>query len=209
LYGRLPVRKSGLSRYGAAVAHHRDVRPGYTVIHPNRDRAICKVTRIFVVIVLLISVALMLAVTVGAWSKLEGMKPVNFVWCAIYVVMAFFIARWARGLLPIAGVLGLLLLAIALIASVGFGGTSWFDRSNSNYGAAHALGGGQGLSSNTIGTLLLLLIPVEILLILVAILGFAQGWNVELEVPDEEAAARRRGGGRRETPFGGGRAAAT
>ena len=97
LYGRLPVRKSRLSRYGPAVARHRDVRPGYTVIHPNRDRAICKLTRIFVVIVLLVSVALMLAVTVGGWSKLEGMTPVNFVWCALYVVMAFFIARWASG----------------------------------------------------------------------------------------------------------------
>jgi hypothetical protein len=192
------------------VAQHRDVRPGYTVIHPNRDRVICKLTRIFVVIVLLISVALMLAVTVGGWSKLEGMTPINFVWCALYVVIAFFIARWARGLLPIAGVLGLLLLAIALIASVGFGGTSWFDRSNASYGAAHALGGGQGLSSDTIGTLVLLLVPVELVLILVAVVGFAQGWNVELEVPDEEAAARRSGGGgRQETRFGGGRTAAT
>jgi hypothetical protein len=190
------------------VAQHRDVRPGYTVIHPNRDRAICKATRIFVVIVLLVSVALMLAVTVGAWSKLEGMTPVNFIWCAIYVVMAFFIARWARGLLPIAGVLGLLLLAIAVIASVGFGGTSWFDRSNSSYAGAHALGGGQGLSSDTVGTLVLLLVPVEIVLILVAIIGFAQGWNVELEVPDEEAAARGPGG-RPRTRFGGGRTAAT
>ena len=97
-----------------------------------------------------------------------------------------------------------------MIASVGFGGTSWFDRSNSSYGAAHALGGGQGLSSSTIGTLVLLLVPVELVLILVAILGFAQGWNVELEVPDEEAAARRAGGrGQRGTGFGGGRAAAT
>ncbi len=191
------------------MAQHRDVRPGYTVIHPNRDRAICKVTRIFVVIVLLVSVALMLAVTVGAWSKLEGMTPVNFIWCAVYIVMAFFIARWARGLLPIAGVLGLLLLAIALIASVGFGGTSWFDRSNSSYAAAHSLGGGHGFSSDTIGTLILLLVPVEVVLIVVAIVGFAQGWNVELEVPDAEAAARRRRGGQAGTPFGGGRAAAT
>jgi hypothetical protein len=32
---------------------------------------------------------------------------------------------------------------------------------------------------------------VEALLIVVAMVGFAQGWNVELEVPTEEA--RRRG----------------
>jgi len=190
------------------VAHHRDVRPGYTVIHPNRDRAVCKVTRIFVVIVLLVSVGLMLAATVGGWSKLEGMTPVNFIWCAIYLVMAFFIARWARGLLPIAGVLGLLLVAISLIATLGLGGTSWFDRSNHSYAAAHALGGGRGLSSDTIGLLVLLLAPVELVLILAAIVGFAQGWNVELEVPDEEAATRRRGK-RDGRSLGGGQPAAT
>jgi hypothetical protein len=190
------------------VAQRREVRPGYTVIHPNRDRAVCKVTRIFVVLVLLVSVALMLAVTVGGWSKLEGMTPVNFVWCAIYVVMAVFIWRWARGLLPIVGVLGLLLLAITLIATFGLGGTSWFDRSNSHYAAAQALGGGQGLSSGAIGTLLLVLVPVEVVLILVTIVGFTQRWNVELEVPDEEAAARR-GGGRKGSGLRGPRAAAT
>ena len=51
--------------------------------------------------------------------------------------------------------------------------------------------GGTGLSASTVGTLTLLLIPVEAVLAVVAIVGFAQGWNVELEVPDEEA--RRRG----------------
>jgi hypothetical protein len=51
--------------------------------------------------------------------------------------------------------------------------------------------GGSGLSADTIGTFTLLLVPVEIVLVVVAMFGFAQGWNVELEVPDEEA--RRRG----------------
>jgi hypothetical protein len=184
-------------RYRAPVAQRREVRPGYTVIRPNRERLICKVTRVLVVIVLLVSVGLMLAITVGAWSVLEGMTPVNFIWCALDVVIAIFIARWARGLLPIAAVLALLLLAIALIATAGFGGTSWFDRSRASYGVAHALGGGPGLSADTTGTLVLLLVPVELVLILLALAGFAQRWNVELEVPDEEAAGRRSGGGGR------------
>ena len=59
----------------------RNVRPGYTVIHPNRDKASCKLTRLLVVLILLASVALMLVVTIGGWSKLQGLKPVNFVWC--------------------------------------------------------------------------------------------------------------------------------
>ncbi len=162
------------------------MRPGYRVVHPNRERAICKLTRGFVVIVLLVSVALMLAVTVGGWSKLQGMTPVNFIWSAVYLVMAVFIARWARGLLPIAAVLGLLLLAIAAIASLGVGGTSWFDRGHGSYAAAHALGGGVGLGPDVIGTIVVALIPVQLVLILVAVVAFAQGWNVELEVPDAE-----------------------
>jgi hypothetical protein len=174
------------------VARARDIRPGYKVVHPNRERTVCKLTRVFVVLVLLASVALMLTVTVGGWSKLEGMTPVNFVWSAAYVVMAFFIAKWARGLLPIAAALGLLLLAFAAIASLGVGGTSWFDRSHSTYAGAHALGGGQGLSASAIGTFVLLLVPVELVLIIVAIVGFAQGWNVELEVPEDGTSVRLR-----------------
>jgi hypothetical protein len=43
---------------------------------------------------------------------------------------------------------------------------------------------------------------VELVLILAAILGFAQGWNLELEIPDEEAAARRGGGPGDRSGFG-------
>jgi hypothetical protein len=172
------------------VAPTRNIRPGYTVIHPNRDRAACKLTRMLVVLVLLVSVGLMLTVTIGGWSKLQGMTPVNFIWCGIYLVMAFYIARWARGLLPLAAVLGVLLLAIAAIAGFGLGGTSWYDRSHSAFAHAHAIGGGAGLNADLLGTLVFLLVPVEILLVVIAMLGFSQGWNVELEVTREEAERR-------------------
>jgi hypothetical protein len=172
------------------MAQQRRIRAGYAIIHPNRERLICKVTRLFVVLVLLVSVGLMLAVTIGGWSKLEGMTPINFAWSAIYVVIAFFILRWSRGLLPIAAALGVLLLAIAVIAWFGLGGTSWYDRSHSAYAGAHALGGGAGLSASVLGTLVVLLVPVELVLVVVAIVGFAQGWNVELEVTHEEVLRR-------------------
>ena len=42
-----------------------------------------------------------------------------------------------------------------------------------------------------LGTITVLLIPVEVALIVMAMIGFSQGWNVEMEVPEEEA--RRRG----------------
>ncbi len=88
------------------MAQVRNIRPGYVVVHPNRDKASCKLVRILVVAVLLASVAVMLVLTIGGWSKLEGLKPVNFVWCLLYLIIAVYIWRWARGLLPIAAALG-------------------------------------------------------------------------------------------------------
>jgi hypothetical protein len=173
------------------VAQVRNTRPGYTVIHPNRDKASCKLTRLLVVAVLLASVALMLIITIGGWSKLQGLEAINFVWCIVYVIIAVFIWRWARGLLPIAAALGILLFIIAVIAGTGLAGTSWSDRNNPGFAPAQSLFGGGGLSSSVLSALTMLLIPVELLLIVVAMIGFAQGWNVEQEVPDEEA--RKRG----------------
>jgi hypothetical protein len=171
------------------VAQRRILRPGYTVVHPNREKTICKLTRVLVALILLLSVALMLAVTIGGWTKLQGMKPINFIWCAIYLVMAIYVLRWARGLLPITAALAVLLIAIAAIAGLGVGGTSWFDRGHYGYGHAGSLFGGAGLSADTIGALTLVLVPVEALLVIVAMVGFGQGWNVELEVPKTKPAA--------------------
>ena len=73
----------------------------------------------------------MLIVTIGGWSKLQGLKAVNFAWCIVYLIIAFYIARrWARGLLPIAAAMAILLLILTLIAGTGVSGTSWFDRSH-------------------------------------------------------------------------------
>jgi hypothetical protein len=173
------------------VAQVRNIRPGYAVIHPNRDKAVCKLTRLLVVLFLLASVALMLILTIGGWSKLQGLKPINFIWCLLYVILAGFVWRWSRGLLPIAAALGMLLLIIAAIAGTGLAGTSWFDRNHHGYTGAQSLFGGSGLGSGLLGSLTLLMVPVELALIVFAMIGFAQGWNVELEVPEEEA--RRRG----------------
>jgi hypothetical protein len=171
----------------------RHIPPGYTVVHPNRHKAVCKATKAIVVLILLASVALMLIVTIGGWSKLQGLKPVNIAWCLVYAIIAFYVARWSRGLLPIAAALAILLLIIALIAGTGVSGTSWFDRSAAGFAPAESLFGGKGLSANTLGLLTLLIVPVQALLIFFAMRGFAQGWNVEVEMPIEEA--NRRFGG--------------
>src|SRR5690348_11425904 len=174
------------------MADHRTVTPGYAVVFPNREKATSKMMKALVALILLASVALLLIVTIGGWSQLEGMKPINFFLCFAYLIIAFYIfVRWARGMLPIAAGLAILLLMIAIVAGLGLSGTSWFDRSHSGFAHAKSLLGGQGLSADTIGTVILLLIPVQVLLILVALRAFAQGWNVEQEVPIDEA--RKRG----------------
>jgi hypothetical protein len=149
------------------------------------------VTKLIVVAILVGSVALILLITVGGWSKLQGLKPVNLIWCVVYLLIAYYVARWARGLLPIAAALGILLLTIAVIAGLGLSGTSWFDRSGHFFAAPQSLFGGAGLGSNTLGTITVLLIPVEVALVVAALVGFSQGWNIEIEIPEEEA--RRRG----------------
>lgn len=170
----------------------RTVTPGYTVIHPNREKASSKTVKAIVVLIMLVSVALMLIVTIGGWSKLQGLTPVNFVWSAAYLIIGFYIyTRWARGLLPIVAALAILLLIMAVIAGTGASGTSWFDRNHFGFAGAQSLFGGKGLSPDFLGLITILIAPVQALLIFFAMLGFSQGWNVELEVPHDEA--RRRG----------------
>jgi hypothetical protein len=167
------------------VPQQRTLTPGYAVVYPNRESAASKTTKTIVVLIMLISVALMLILIVGGWSKLQGLKPLDFVWCAAYLIMAFYIAkRWARGLLPITAGLAVLLLVVVVIAGTGAAGTSWFNRSSSGFGSA-------ALPADFLGLITVLLIPVQILLIFFTMMAFAQGWNVEVEVPIEEA--KRRG----------------
>ncbi|MGO9903780.1 MAG: hypothetical protein ACLP0J_29875 [Solirubrobacteraceae bacterium] len=133
--------------------------------------------------ILLASIALVLAVTIGGWSELEGMTALNFLWCAIYLVIAYYISHWNRGLLPIAAALAVLLAVLALIAGTGVFGTSWFDRAREGFAAPRSLFGGSGLDADTLGVLTLAIAPVQALLALFAMRGFTQGWNVEREVP--------------------------
>ena len=174
------------------MAQHRTLTPGYAVVYPNREKASSKTTKAIVVLIMLASVVLMLIVTIGGWSKLQGMKPVNFAWIIAYLILGFYIfTRWARGLLPITAGLAILLLMTTVIAGLGASGTSWFDRSNAGFAHAQSLFGGTGLTADALGLFTLLIAPVQVLLIFFAMLGFSQGWNVEVEVPIEEA--KRRG----------------
>jgi hypothetical protein len=170
------------------MAQRRILTPGYVVVYPNREKAASKVMKAAVALILLVSVGLMLIITIGGWSKLQGLKPVNIIWCILYVFIAFYVfGRWSRGMLPIAAALGILLLILAVIAGTGVSGTSWFDRNHTGFASPQTPFGGKGLDPNMLGVLTVVLIPVQAVLILFAMRAFAQAWNVELEVPKDEA----------------------
>jgi hypothetical protein len=165
------------------VSPARSVKPGYVVTYPNRDKRSSRATRTTVSLVLALSALLMLFVTVGGWSKLDGLEPLNIIWCFIYLVMAFYVMRWARELLPIAIGLGALMFAFTLIAETATAGVTWGDRSGRYYAPVHSLFGGSGLSPSTLGVLTVLIAITQALLIVAAVYGFRQAWNIEYEVP--------------------------
>ena len=116
------------------MPQQRTLSPGYAVVFPNREKAGSKAMKALVALILLVSVGLILIVTIGGWSELEGMKPLNFFWCIAYLIIAFYVfVRWSRGMLPIAAGLGILLLMIA----------PWWPGSDCR-GRARSIGATQG-----------------------------------------------------------------
>jgi hypothetical protein len=82
-------------------------------------------------------------------------------------------------------------LMVTVVAATGLSGTSWFDVNHAGFEHPKTIFGTTGLPADFIGLLVALLIPIQILPILFSMRGFAQGWNMEIEVPIEEA--KRRG----------------
>jgi hypothetical protein len=142
--------------------------------HPNRRKASSKATKGFVVLLLLASAALLVIITIGGWSTIEGAKPVQIAYIALYVVLAYFVSRWSRGVLPLAAALAIILLIFAAVS-----GPEWFDRDKEGLT-------NPALDEGVLGLLCLLLIPVQILLIAFAMRGFQQAWNVEIERPADD-----------------------
>jgi hypothetical protein len=151
------------------------------LIHPNRDKAESKATRAGVILLLLASAGLILVVTLGGWSQLQGAQPVSFAYVIIYVGMALFVARWNRGVLPVAAALAILFAVVAAVA-----GPAWFERDKAGFDDP-------ALEPSILGLLTIILVPVQLLLIAFTLRGFQQQWNVEVEVTRDEAERYRRG----------------
>jgi hypothetical protein len=152
-----------------------------TLIHPNRDKAASKATRAAVILLLLVTAGLVLIITLGGWSQLQGAQIVSFGYVIVLLLMAFFVARWNRGVLPVAAGLAILFAVVAAVA-----GPAWFERDKTGFADPT-------LDPAVLGMLTIILVPVQILLILFALRGFQQQWNVEVEVSPDEADRYRRG----------------
>jgi hypothetical protein len=144
------------------------------LVHPNRDKAESKATKAVVILLLITSAALILIVTIGGWSQLQGAQIVSFAYAAVYLVMAYFVSRWNRGVLPVAAALAVLFAVVAAVA-----GPAWFDRDKAGFDDPT-------LDPSILGLLTIILVPVQLLLVAFAMRGFQQQWNVEVEVARDD-----------------------
>ncbi len=147
----------------------REERADVVIEHPNRKKPAVKVTKLIVILLLLVSAGLMGFVAIGGWSALQGAKPMLIGYIAVYLILAFYCARWSRGTLPLSAALGIILLIFAAIA-----GPEWYARDRTGYTDP-------AVASGVLGLATMLLIPVQFLLIAFAMRGFSQDWHVELE----------------------------
>jgi len=149
------------------------VRPGYELWRPNRQKAETKMTKALVALVLVISAGLIAVITLGGWERLQGGAVIvmSLVWAGLYVLFAFLVARWNRGVLPVASALAVVLAIFAAVAA-----PAWFDRARDGLSSP-------ALPEELLGLLTLILVPVQVLLVIVAMLAFNQNWHVEEERP--------------------------
>jgi lysylphosphatidylglycerol synthetase-like protein (DUF2156 family) len=143
------------------------------IYHPNREKAESKATKAIVVLLLLVSAALVLIITIGGWDSLQGAQMFAVVYAALNVLFAYYVSRWNRGVLTVAAALAILYGVLAAIA-----GPSWFARDKEGFAEP-------ALDPGMLGLLTFVLIPVQALLTIFAMRAFSQRWNVELEVEDD------------------------
>ena len=124
-----------------------DRDPNVIIEHPNREKAASKATKAVVLLLLLGTAALVAIVTIGGWAALEGAKILQIVYILLYLVIAYFVARWNRGVLPVAAALAIVLLIFAAVA-----GPEWFARDKAGFT-------NPALNENVLGLVTFLIVP--------------------------------------------------
>ena len=149
------------------------VREGYELWRPNREKAEAKTMKAIIAFVLLVSAGLLIIITVGGWERLLGpsVGVMALLWAGLYILFAFLVMRWVRGILPVAAALAVILAIFAAIAA-----PDWFARDKDGLDSP-------ALPEDLLGLLTLIVVPVQLVLIAVSLIGFNQEWHVEEERP--------------------------
>ena len=151
-----------------------EVRPGYELWRPNREKAESVTTKVVTVFLLAATAIIAVIVAISGFSLMSGgtgMAIVTLIYGLLYAFFAFLVARWNRGILPVAAALSMIL---AIFCAVG--ANSWFARDKAGFE--------DGLLPVTlIGLLVVVLALLQIVLIAACLYAFNQEWHVEEERP--------------------------
>ena len=149
-----------------------EVRPGYELWRPNREKTASVTTKVVITFLLLATSAIAVLIAIGGFSLMSGgsgMALLALVYGLLYAFFAFLVARWNRGILPVAAALSMIL---AIFCAVG--ANSWFARDKAGFE--------EGLIPvSLIGLLVVVLALLQIVLMAAALYGFNQEWHVEEE----------------------------
>jgi len=149
-----------------------EVRPGYELWRPNREKTESVTTKFVIVLLFAVTAALAILVAITGFSLMSGgtaMAVVTLIYGLLYAFFAFLVFRWNRGILPVAAALSIIL---AIFCAVG--ANSWFARDKSGFE--------EGLIPVTlIGLFVVILGLLQIVVMVAAIYGFNQEWHVEEE----------------------------
>ncbi len=149
-----------------------EVRPGYELWRPNREKAESVTTKIVLVILLFATSVIAVLIAITGFSLMSGgtaMAVMTLIYGLLYAFFAFLVARWNRGILPVAAALSMIL---AILCAVG--ANSWFARDKTGFEDGV-------IPVTVIGLLVVVLALLQIVLIAVALYGFNQEWHVEEE----------------------------
>lgn len=151
-----------------------EVRPGYELWRPNREKAKSITTKFVLALLLAATTVVAALVTITGFSLMiggSGMSIICLIYVLLYAFFTFLVLRWNRGILPVVAALSTI-LAIFCIT----GANSWFARDKSGFD--------EGLiSSSAIGVLVIVLLILQLIVVAVSLYAFNQNWHVEEERP--------------------------
>jgi hypothetical protein len=149
-----------------------EVRPGYELWRPNREKAASITTKFVLFVLLAVTAAIAGVIAITGFSLMTGgsaMGVVSLIFALLYAFFAFLVARWNRGILPVVAALSMI-LAIFCAA----GADSWFARDKPGFSDAL-------IPVSLIGLLVVILAILQLVVIAVALYAFNQNWHVEEE----------------------------